>query len=42
MDSFTNELSVMVNNIVEAEGIKKTVRKDNSEVKRVELHMHTK
>lgn len=41
MDSFTNELSVMVNNIVEAEGIKKTVRKDNSEVKRVELHMHT-
>ena len=41
MDSFTNELSVMVNNIVEAEEIKKTVRKDNSEVKRVELHMHT-
>ena len=41
MDSFTNELSVMVNNIVEADGIKKTVRKDNSEVKRVELHMHT-
>ena len=41
MDSFTNELSVMVNNIVEAEGLKKTTRKDNSEVKRVELHMHT-
>lgn len=41
MDSFSNELSVMVNNIVEAEGVKKTVRKDNSEIKRVELHMHT-
>ena len=41
MDSFANELSVMVNNIVEAEGLKKTTRKDNSEVKRVELHMHT-
>ena len=42
MDSFSNELTVMANTIVESEGLKKTVRQDNSEVKRVELHMHTK
>ena len=41
MDSFSNELTVMVNTIVEAEPIKKEERMDNSEVKRVELHMHT-
>ena len=41
MDSFANELSVMVNTIVETEGLKKTERQDNAEVKRVELHMHT-
>ena len=41
MDSFANELTVMVNTIVEAEPIKKEERMDNSEVKRVELHMHT-
>lgn len=41
MDSFTNEISIMANTIVEGEGIKKTVRQDNAEVKRVELHMHT-
>lgn len=42
MDTFSNELTVMANTIVETEeGVKKTVRKDNSEVKRVELHMHT-
>ena len=42
MDSFSNELTVMANTIVESKGIKKQVRQDNSEVKRVELHMHTK
>ena len=42
MDTFTNELSVMVNTIVETEGLKKEIRQDNAEVKRVELHMHTK
>ena len=42
MDSFSNELTVMANTIVETEGIKREVRMDNSEVKRVELHMHTK
>ena len=42
MDNFSNELSVMANTIIETEGIKKEIRMDNSEVKRVELHMHTK
>ena len=32
----------MANTIIESEGIKKVVRQDNAEVKRVELHMHTK
>lgn len=42
MDSFSNELTVMANTIVEMEtGLKKEIRQDNSEVKRVELHMHT-
>ena len=41
MDRFANELTVMVNTIVEVEPIKKQERMDNSEVKRVELHMHT-
>ena len=41
MDSFSNELTVMANTIVETEGLKKEIRMDNSEVKRVELHMHT-
>jgi len=41
MDTFSNELTVMANTIVETEGVKKTIRQDNSEVKRVELHMHT-
>ena len=42
MDSFSNELTIMANTIVEGEGIKKKVREDHAEVKRVELHMHTK
>ena len=41
MDTFSNELTVMANTIVETEGLKKEVRQDNAEVKRVELHMHT-
>ncbi len=41
MDSFSNELTVMSNTIIETEGLKKEIRQDNSEVKRVELHMHT-
>ena len=42
MDQFSGELTVMANTIIESEGIKKVVRQDNAEVKRVELHMHTK
>lgn len=41
MDQFSGELTVMANTIIESTGIKKIVREDNSEVKRVELHMHT-
>lgn len=41
MDTFSNELTVMTNTIVETEGLKKATRKDEAEVKRVELHMHT-
>lgn len=41
MDSFSNEMTVMANTIIETEGLQKVVRQDNSEVKRVELHMHT-
>ena len=42
MDTFSNELTVMANTIIQSEGLPKIVRQDNSEVKRVELHMHTK
>ena len=41
MDTYSNELTVMANTIVTGEGIKREIRMDNSEVKRVELHMHT-
>lgn len=41
MDSFSNELTVMANTIVESEGVKKEIRQDKAEEKRVELHMHT-
>ena len=41
MDTFSNELTVMASTIIETEGLKKEIRQDNSEVKRVELHMHT-
>ncbi len=42
LDSFSGELTVMANTIVESTGVKKESRQDNSETKRVELHMHTK
>ena len=41
MDTFSNELTVMANTIIETEGLKKTTRQDKAPVKRVELHMHT-
>lgn len=40
-DPFAKELGVIANTIVETTGMKKITRKDNAEVKRVELHMHT-
>lgn len=40
-DNFAKEITVIANTIVEGEPIKKTTRMDNSNVKRVELHMHT-
>ena len=42
MDTFSNELTIMANTIIASEPLPKTTRMDNSEVKRVELHMHTK
>ena len=42
MDTFSNELTIMANTILVSDGIKRETRQDNSEVKRVELHMHTK
>ena len=41
MDNFSNELTVMANTIIESTGVKKEIRQDNAEIKRVELHMHT-
>ena len=42
MDSFSHEQTVMAYTILEIEPPKKEIRMDNAEVKRVELHMHTK
>ena len=42
LDNFSNELTIMANTIIESQALPKTTREDNSEVKRVELHMHTK
>ena len=40
-DMYAKELGVIANIIVEVPAIAETTRKDNSEVKRVELHLHT-
>jgi len=40
-DPYAKELGVIANIIIETEGKAKQTRKDNAEVKRVELHMHT-
>ena len=42
MDTFSNELTIMANTIIASEGLKREIREDKAEVKRVELHMHTK
>ena len=39
---FSGEVETIANIIVETEGLKKTVRHDDADIKRVELHMHTK
>lgn len=39
--SFSGEVEIIANTILEAEAIKKAARMDTAEVKRVELHMHT-
>ena len=41
-DNFAKEIGFIANTVIETEGIKKQTRMDNAEVKRVELHMHTK
>ena len=41
IDSFSNELSIMIHNIVKSDNWKVTTREDNAKEKRVELHMHT-
>ena len=41
IDSFSNELSIMIHNIVKAEKGEVITREDNAKEKRVELHMHT-
>ncbi|GKX68519.1 DNA polymerase III subunit alpha [Inconstantimicrobium mannanitabidum] len=38
---FSGEVEMIANIIVETDGIRRTKRQDNAEVKRVELHMHT-
>ena len=38
---YSKEVEIMANTIIESTGIKKEKRVDNSEVKRVELHLHT-
>ncbi|AWI04229.1 DNA polymerase III subunit alpha [Clostridium drakei] len=38
---FSQEVELIANTIIETEGMKKVKRKDNAELKRVELHMHT-
>ena len=40
-NEYDKEITVMANRIIETEGVKKEERIDNSEEKRVELHMHT-
>ena len=40
-DNFAKEITIIANTVIEGEPLKKTTRMDNSEIKRVELHMHT-
>ncbi len=40
--NFSGEVEMIANTIVETKGLERVVRRDDSEVKRVELHLHTK
>ena len=40
-NDYDKEITVMANRIIETEGVEKEERMDNSEEKRVELHLHT-
>ena len=42
LDPYAGEMTIIANTVVETEGVKKVERQDLAEVKRVELHMHTK
>ena len=42
LDPYAGELTIIANNVVETQEIKKQERQDLAQVKRVELHMHTK
>lgn len=41
ISNFTHEMEILANVVIETDGIKKAVRQDLADVKRVELHMHT-
>ncbi len=41
MDTYANELTIIASTVIETEGLKKQIRQDKAEEKRVELHMHT-
>ena len=41
ISNFTHEMEILANTVIETEGMKKQVRQDLADVKRVELHMHT-
>jgi len=42
LDQFSGETTIIANTVIETGGLKKPERQDLAEVKRVELHMHTK
>ena len=41
ISTFSHQMEILANTVIETEGIKKAVRQDLAEIKRVELHMHT-